>query len=47
MPNPVITPVKTTPGVEPSEAPWHERYTDPSRICPQQVREGGSPDLEP
>jgi len=46
MPSPVQTPV-TTPTISPSESPWHETYTDPSRTCPQQKREGASPDVQP
>jgi hypothetical protein len=44
--NPTTTPT-TTPTVSPSESPWRETYTDPWRICPQQTRELGSPDIEP
>lgn len=43
---PVQTPV-TTPTISPNETPWHERSTDPAKICPQQRREGASPDVEP
>jgi hypothetical protein len=46
MPAPTTTPV-TTPTTNPGEAPWPERYTDPGKICPQQRREGASPDVEP
>jgi len=46
MPTPVTTPV-TTPTISPEVTPWPERYTDPARICPQQRREGASPDVEP
>ena len=46
MPAPTTTPT-TTPTISPSESPWPERFTDPARICPQQRREGGSPDVEP
>ncbi len=46
MPAPTTTPV-TTPTTNPNESPWPERYTDPARICPQQRREGASPDVEP
>lgn len=46
MPAPTTTPT-TTPTISPSESPWPERYTDPARICPQQRREGASPDVEP
>lgn len=44
--NPTTTPT-TTPGVEPGISPWPERFTDPARICPQQRREGASPDVAP
>lgn len=43
---PTQTPT-TTPVITPTEQPWHERYTDPAKICPQQRREGASPDVEP
>jgi hypothetical protein len=46
MPAPTTTPV-TTPTVSPDSTPWPERFTDPARICPQQRREGASPDVEP
>jgi len=46
MPAPTTTPV-ITPTTTPHESPWPERYTDPARICPQQRREGASPDVEP
>lgn len=46
MPAPTTTPV-ITPTISPSESPWEEEYTNPSRICPQQRREGGSPDVAP
>ena len=46
MPTPVVTPTQT-PTISPSESPWPERFTDPARICPQQRREGASPDVEP
>lgn len=46
MPAPTTTPV-ITPTISPDAAPWPERYTDPARICPQQRREGASPDVEP
>ncbi len=46
MPLPGTIPT-TTPTVSPSESPWPERYTDPAKICPQQRREGASPDVEP
>ena len=46
MPAPTTTPV-VTPTTNPSVTPWPERYTDPARICPQQRREGASPDVEP
>lgn len=41
-----ITPT-TTPTTSPNPTPWPERYTDPARICPQQRREGASPDVAP
>jgi hypothetical protein len=44
--NPTTTPT-TTPTISPDTQPWHETYTSPDRICPQQVREGASPDIEP
>lgn len=48
MPAPVETPVTTpTPTKSPSESPFWETYTDPDLICPQQRREGGSPDVSP
>lgn len=45
---PTTTPV-TTPTIAPTTqpTPWTETYTDPTRICPQQRREGASPDVEP
>ena len=46
MPAPTTTPV-ITPTTAPAITPWPERYTDPARICPQQRREGASPDVEP
>lgn len=46
MPAPTTTPT-TTPVTNPSIEPWPHRYTDPARICPQQRREGASPDVEP
>ncbi len=46
MPAPTTTPV-ITPTVSPGITPWPERFTDPARICPQQRREGASPDVEP
>lgn len=46
MPNPITTPV-ISPTTTPVVVPWPERYTDPARICPQQRREGASPDVEP
>jgi hypothetical protein len=46
MPAPTTTPV-VTPTISPGSTPWPERYTDPTRICPQQRREGASPDVEP
>jgi hypothetical protein len=46
MPAPTTTPT-ITPTVSPSVNPWPERFTDPARICPQQRREGASPDVEP
>jgi hypothetical protein len=47
MPAPTTTPTTTTPGVDPGISPWPERFTDPARICPQQRREGASPDVAP
>jgi hypothetical protein len=47
MPAPTTIPTTTTPGIQPSIDPWPQRYTDPARICPQQRREGASPDVEP
>mgnify|MGYP000863921278 CR=1 FL=1 len=49
MTMPVTTPITTPviPGTSPETTPWREVYTDPSRICPQQTRELGSPDIEP
>lgn len=44
MPSPTQTPT-TTPVINPNESPWHEEYTDPGRICPQQHRELASPDI--
>lgn len=46
MPGTTTTPT-VTPGISPSVTPWPERFTDPARICPQQRREGASPDVEP
>ena len=46
MPAPTTTPV-ITPTTSPETTPWPDRYTDPARICPQQRREGASPDVEP
>jgi len=46
MPAPTTTPT-ISPTISPSVSPWPERYTDPARICPQQRREGASPDVEP
>lgn len=46
MPAPTTTPT-TTPTTSPGAEPWPQRYTDPARICPQQRREGASPDVEP
>lgn len=46
MPVPTTTPV-ISPTTTPTQTPWPERYTDPARICPQQRREGASPDVEP
>lgn len=43
---PVTTPT-TTPIENPDSTPWWERHTMPGEICPQQVREGASPDVEP
>jgi hypothetical protein len=43
---PVTTPV-ITPTTNPDASPLWETYTSPDRICPQQVREGASPDVEP
>lgn len=42
---PTITPVQ--PKTNPNEQPWTEIYTQPIEICPQQVRELASPDVEP
>ncbi len=39
---PPMTPVRS-----PEQVPWPERYTDPGEICPQQRREGTSPDVAP
>ena len=47
MPAPTTTPTTTTPGIDPGISPWPERFTDPTRICPQQRREGASPDVAP
>jgi len=47
MPTPTVAPPRTAPGIRPSIEPWPQRYTDPARICPQQRREGASPDVEP
>jgi hypothetical protein len=47
MPSPTVAPPSTTPTVNPNVEPWPQRYTDPARICPQQRREGASPDVEP
>jgi hypothetical protein len=46
MPSPTVAPPSTTPTISPSIEPWPQRYTDPARICPQQRREGASPDVE-
>lgn len=48
MPSPTQAPT-TTPTITPSPDadPWQETYTDPERICPQQTRELGSPDIAP
>lgn len=46
MPAPTTIPI-VTPTTSPTTVPWPERYTDPSRICPQQRRETSSPDVEP
>lgn len=46
MPAPTVTPT-ITPTTEPGVTPWPERFTDPARICPQQRREGASPDVAP
>lgn len=46
MPAPTVTPT-ITPTTEPGLTPWPERFTDPARICPQQRREGASPDVAP
>ncbi len=46
MASPTVIPT-TTPTTEPAESPWPERFTDPARICPQQRREGASPDVAP
>lgn len=37
---PVIAPA-------PETTPWPDRYTDPTRVCPQQRRESVSPDVAP
>jgi hypothetical protein len=47
MPAPTVAPPQTTPATNPTIEPWPQRYTDPARICPQQRREGASPDVEP
>ena len=47
MPAPTTTPTTPTPGIDPGISPWPERFTDPARICPQQRREGASPDVAP
>ncbi len=49
MPAPTTTPTTTMPTIAPNPGavPWHEQFTDPARICPQQTREGGSPDVAP
>ncbi|MCC6382814.1 MAG: hypothetical protein IT304_09905 [Dehalococcoidia bacterium] len=46
MPATTVTPT-ITPTTDPSITPWPERFTDPARICPQQRREGASPDVAP
>lgn len=46
MPATTVTPT-ITPTTDPSVTPWPERFTDPARICPQQRREGASPDVAP
>lgn len=38
---PTTTPVVTP---NPTEQPWHEQFTDPAKICDQQVRELSSGD---
>ena len=43
---PTTTPV-ITPTTSPDASPLWETYTDPDRICPQQRREGASPDVSP
>ncbi len=47
MPAPTTTPVRTPVEPKPEERPWQEQFTDPWEICPQQVREVGSPDIAP
>lgn len=49
MPQTVTTPVisPTSPSTNPDSQPWTETYTEPNEICPQQVRELASPDVEP
>jgi hypothetical protein len=42
---PIVTP--TTPDVAPLSEPWPDVYTDPNKVCPQQKREGISPDIAP
>lgn len=46
MPVPTTIPV-IAPTIGPDLRPWPERHTDPSKICPQQRREGASPDVAP
>lgn len=47
MPTPVINPTQTPTVPYTSPETWTETYTDPAKICPQQRREGGSPDISP
>lgn len=46
MPTPVVNPTQT-PTVTPETSPgtWETQWTSPDRICPQQVREGASPEI--
>ena len=43
---PVTTPV-ITPTTNPDMNPLWEEFTDPSKICDQQRKEGASPDVMP